>query len=328
MHTRPALPLLAAALAALTLLPAACRIGGEKPDGSGTIECTEVRIAAEIPGRLVSLPPHEGDAVKKGDVVARLDDAGHQLRRAEAQAALAQAEAQRDLMKAGSREEDIQRARQQLAEAEAAARAAAADRQRVLAVFEQGSATRKQLDDAVALAERTTAAQGAAAQVLERATRGNRVEEIRIAEAQVAQAQARLAQIDKAIADCTIAAPLDGVVTAREREEGEVVAAGAPLLTVSRLDDPWLSVYVPEDRLAHLKLGQTARVKVDGDAALHEGKVTFIAQEAEFTPRNVQTAEERTKLVYRVKIALPNADRRLKPGMPADGYLSTTADSR
>ena len=113
----------------------------------------------------------------------------------------------------------------------------------------------------------------------------------------------------------------DGVVTTRDREDGEVVAAAAPLLTVSRLDEVWMSIYVPEDRLGGVKLGQAAAVRIDGSDRRYPGKVTFVSPEAEFTPRNAQTPDERAKLVYRVKITLPNPDGVFKPGMPGDGYL-------
>lgn len=175
-----------------------------------------------------------------------------------------------------------------LEEARATARAAEADFQRIRQVFEKNSATQKQLDDV---------------------------------QAAVDLARARLAIAEKAVADCTVVAPMDGVVTVKSREEGEMVAAGTPVATLSRLDEVWLSIYVPEDRLSRVKLGERAEVKVDGDSRAYEGTVTFISPEAEFTPRNVQTPDERAKLVYRVKITLPNPDGLFKPGMPADGFL-------
>ena len=113
---------------------------------------------------------------------------------------------------------------------------------------------------------------------------------------------------------------MDGVVTTRSREEGEMVGVGTPLVTLSRLDEVWLSIYVPESHLGRVKLGQAAKVRIDGDGRRFDGLVTFISPEAEFTPRNVQTPDERAKLVYRVKITLKNPDGVFKPGMPADGY--------
>ena len=160
-----------------------------------------------------------------------------------------------------------------------------------------------------------------ARQNLEKLVRGNRQEEIRIAQAQADQAKARLAQIEKMIADCTVTAPMDGVVTTRIREAGEYVGPGAALITLSRLDEVWLAIYLPESRLARVKLGQPVEVAVNGDPRRYPGAVTFVSPEAEFTPRNVQTPEERAKLVYRIKITLPNPEGVFKPGLPADGYL-------
>lgn len=301
-----------------------CQGNRARPDGSGTIECTQVQVAPQVSGRLLEMPPQEGMVLRKGELVAQIDPADYLLRRNEAQAALAQARAQLDLLKAGAREEDIQRAREQLREAEAAAEAALADFKRIERVFTARSATQKQLDDAKAMVERTEALRGAAQQNLAKLMAGSRPEEIAMAEAQVAMAKARLAQAEKAIQDCTILAPMEGVVTTRSREEGEIVGIGAPLLTLSRLDPVWLSVYIPETRLPHVKLGQAAYVKADGLTNFFEGKVTFISPQAEFTPRNVQTADERAKLVYRIKITLPNPAGIFKPGMPADGYLEKT----
>jgi len=309
----------------LVLLAAAasagCRFSRQTPDGSGTIECTQVQVAPQVAGRIAELPPREGAGIKKADLVAQLDTTDSQLRLREMRAALAFAEAQLALLTAGARAEDIQKAREQLREAEAADRAAQADLRRIRQVFEARSATQKQMDDATSQAERAAAGRAAAGQQLAQLVNGSRAEEIRMAEAQAEQARARVAQAEKALADCTVAAPADGVVTTRSREPGEFVSPGAPLVTISLLDEVWLSVYVPEPRLGLLKLGQSATVRIDGNDRSFAGKVTFISPEAEFTPRNVQTPDERAKLVYRVKITLPNPEGIFKPGMPADGFL-------
>ncbi len=305
---------------AVSLL-AGCGFRRDAPDGSGTIECVQVQVAPLVGGRILSFPPREGAALKRGELIARIDPADYELKRNEARAALAAARAQLDLMLAGTRDEDILRARNQADQARAAARAAEADLRRIQQVFEKKSATQKQMDDARSAADQTAAALAAAEQVLAKALSGNRDEEIRTAQALADAAQARLAQIEKALADCLVPAPMDGVVTTRVREDGEVVAAGSVLLVLSRLDEVWLSLYIPESRLGQVRLGQAARVRIDGDSKNYAGTVTFISPEAEFTPRNIQTPEERTKLVYRIKITLPNPDGVFKPGMPADGYL-------
>ena len=281
----------------------------------------QVRAAAEVAGRVTALHFSEGDHVARGQALGEIDPVGYQLHRDEAAAALAQAQAQLDLMLAGSRDEDILRARAQVREAKALADASAADARRMAEVFEKGSVTPKQRDDAASAAERASAAQAAAEQQLAHLVRGNRQEEIRGAQATLDLAKARLAQAEKAVHDCAVVAPLDGVITTKSAEAGEVLATGTPLATISRLDEVWLSLYIPEHVLGRVKLGQKATVVIDGDTTRYEGTVTFVSSEAEFTPRNVQTPDERVKLVYRVKVTLPNPKGIFKPGMPADGYL-------
>ena len=303
------------------LLCSSCALNTDKPDGSGTMECTQVRIAFEVAGRIASLAFSEGDTVTNGQLLATLDNTPYRLRRDEAAAALALAQAQLDLINAGSRSEDILRARAQVLEANAMAKAASLDSRRIEALFNQKSVSIKQRDDAATAAERTAAGLAAAEQQLNRLVKGNRPEEIQAAQAAVALARARLAQADKAVSDCVITAPMAGILTTKSAESGEVTAIGAPLATLSRMDEVWLSLYLPETRLAGIKTGQMATVKIDGDPARYKGTITFISPEAEFTPRNVQTPDERVKLVYRIKVTLANPKGLFKPGMPADGYL-------
>lgn len=310
-----------AIMLAITVLTGGCGLNSIKPDGSGTIECTEVNIAPQVAGIIVALIPQEGDQVRQGEIIARLDPTDYELKRNEAKAAVAVARAQLELLLAGSREEDIERARAQVIEANALAGSSSADRRRIDSVFKTGAATQKQMDDAQAQADRTKALLAAAEQNLTKLEKGSREEEIRLAETQVAQAESRLNVTEKSMADCVITSSVNGVVTTRIHEEGEFVPIGAPLITVSRLEEVWLSVYVPETALGGVKIGQKARVKIDGHPDFFGGKVTYISPTAEFTPRNVQTPDERAKLVYRVKITLANKEGIFKPGLPADGYL-------
>ena len=312
--------ILALTVTGLALL-AGCSFNTDKPDGSGTIECTQVDIAPQVAGKIVALTPQEGDRVRPGDLIARLDSADYELKRNEAKAAVAVARAQLELLLAGSREEDIARAREQVMEANALAESSSADLRRISSVYQSGTATQKQMDDTKAQADRTKAILAAAEQNLTKLEKGSREEEIRLAETQVAQAESRLALTEKSVVDCVITSSVDGVVTTRIHEEGEFVPIGVPLITVSRLDEVWLAVYVPEIALGGVKIGQMARIKIDGYPDFFEGKVTYISPIAEFTPRNVQTPDERAKLVYRVKITLANKEGIFKPGLPADGYL-------
>jgi HlyD family secretion protein len=146
---------------------------------------------------------------------------------------------------------------------------------------------------------------------------------------QVDQARARLQEAEEALSlartrlgYATLFAPMDGVVLTENVEPGEFVAAGTPVITLGALDPVWLRAYIGETDLGRVKLGQAARVITDTyPGKVYRGTVAFIAQDAEFTPKNVQTEKERAKLVYRIKITLPNPDQELKPGMPADAEL-------
>jgi HlyD family secretion protein len=151
---------------------------------------------------------------------------------------------------------------------------------------------------------------------------GSTAEEIAVAEAQVHQAQAAVHLIDAQIAQLTLTAPMDGIVTSRSAQAGETATAGLPLLTIANLDDVTLVIYIPETRIGHVQVGQAVEVKVDSfPDRVFVGEVVNIAGEAEFTPRNVQTQEERVNLVFAVKVLLPNPEHTLKPGMPADATI-------
>jgi len=294
---------------------------GRAPDGSGTIECTQVMVSARAAGRIESLRTEEGDAVAAGDTLALLDDADYVLQRQSAAAAAAQAQAQLDMIISGARDEDIGQARNMVREAAAGATLAAMNLSRIESLAETGSATQQQLDEATASAERAAAAQAAAEDALAKLLRGSREEEIRMAQARLDQARAALGLAERNVSECTVTSPLDGIVTTRITEAGEIVGVGSPIVAVTDLGDAWLSIYVAENRLAGIAVGDSAWVTVDGDSDVYPGVVSFISPQAEFTPRDVQTPDERTKLVYRLKISLPNPNGTFKPGMPADGYV-------
>jgi HlyD family secretion protein len=150
--------------------------------------------------------------------------------------------------------------------------------------------------------------------------RGPRTERIQAQRAVLQQAEAAVAQVQANITNAVIMAPFPGVVTVRHREPGESVGAGAPVVTVMNTNDRWVRIYVREDQVGRVAIGQRATITSDSHPGkTFNGRVTFIASEAEFTPRNVQTAEERVKLVYAVKVAIVGDDAvQLKPGVPAD----------
>jgi HlyD family secretion protein len=306
-------------LTALSLLPACARKKpGDLVHASGHIEATEVRLAAKVGGRLAELPFQEGDAVSAGAVVARLDTASEEIELKRAEAELAAADARLRLLLAGTRAEDVQRVEAEVGRTEADLANAERDRERLEGLSARGTATTKARDDArtrAVMLARVLAGQRAE---LAKLRKGARAEEIEAARAQKGAVEAAAAAIRQRIADATVAAPRAGVITQRTAEPGEVLPAGAVLSVLTDISRPWLNAYVDQPVLSRIRLGDTVRVRVDGRAEDFTGKIVYISDVAEFTPKNVQTPEERAKLVFRVKIGLENEKGVFKPGMPAD----------
>ena len=334
------------------LLTAACRQAppSDRVRVSGQVEATDVRVAAKMGGRLVALRVGEGDHVKAGDVIATLDTTDAKLALARVKADRAQMAAQLALALAGSRSEDVRQADDQLASSRSAVAAAegdvagadadltgaAADAVRFENLLAQNSGSRKQRDDAVARrdamkARRDVAGarlQGAQAQTraageqLARLRAGSRREEIEAARARLAAADAQVAVYEQAIADATVLAPVDGVITEKVADVGELLQPHAPLVVITDLDHAWANVYLDEPLVPRVRIGQPATLFTDAGGAGIAGTVSTIAEKAEFTPRNAQTADERAKLVYRLKIAVDNHGGVLKAGMPVEAEIA------
>lgn len=314
-------------LAILLLTVAFVACSGNDRDGrihaSGHIEATEVHLAAKVGGRLLEAPLEEGDTVHTGDLVARLETVDAEHRLAQARATSEAADAQLRLLLAGTRAEDLRRAEDQLGKAQAELDAAVRDLARLEGLAERGTATEKARDDAQTRREVAERSVAAARAELDKLVSGPRSQEIEAARAQRAAAEAQVAAINQQISDATVMAPRDGVLTERVAEPGEVLAPGATIAVMVDLARPWLDVWVGEPSLAAIRIGDSVEVRVDGhDAPLH-GSVAFVSDVAEFTPKNVQTPEERAKLVFRIKVALDNSDGLFKPGMPADAWFGS-----
>ena len=277
-------------------------------EASGTIEGTDVNIASQVTGTIDRLFVDEGSRVKAGDTLVTIDDTEYRLQLQQAIAMEEGAEAQYRLALEGARKEDV-------LQAEANFKSAEADYLRMKELLASQTVTQKQYDDAYA---RYVSAQ----QTYEKLFRGLRKDEITAARAKRDQAAAQTALLRKKVHDCNVVSPSDGVVTLKAVEPGELVAVGGNLLRVTYLDRVNLMIYVPETSLGHVKLGQAAKVSIDTypDKSF-EGNVVYISPAAEFTPKNVQTKEERSKLVFGVKISIDNPQQELKPGLPADARL-------
>lgn len=325
-------------IVALLALTAACSKADPEaqPRASGYVEATEVRVASKVQGRVLSVAVTEGQRVTAGQTLIQLSSTDATLALTRLQAERAQADAQLRLLLAGSRKEDIAQAEAQAAAAESERatvatelEAAKIDADRFEQLVQKRAGSEKQRDDALvrkALAESRLKAAGdrvtAAASQVARLRAGARVQEVEAARARLSAVDAQMATINSDIAEATITAASDGVVSSRLVEPGELVMARVPLLVIVDLDRAWATAYVEEPRVAAITIGQAATVITDAGDRL-EGKVTFIAPRAEFTPRNVQTASERAKLVYRVKVSVDNKAGTLKPGMPVEVDFGT-----
>lgn len=293
---------------------------------SGTVETTEADLGFQTPGRIDSIAADEGDAVTAGQVLAWLDRTELAARVAATRAQEGAARARLLELERGSRSEEVAQGRAHLAAAEHRLAEAERSLERTRRLHEGGAVSREQLDREETATQVLRTQYHTVKEQLALLEQGPRAETIAARRALVRQAAAAVAQAEAALANAVIHAPFDGVVSVRHREPGEVVGGGAPVLTVRNPDDRWVRIYVREDEVGRLALGQPATIAADAyRERSYEGKVVFIADEAEFTPRNVQTTEERVKLVFRVKVRItgdPSGD--LKPGLPADVRLVTS----
>jgi len=352
---------------------------------SGNLELTLVDLSFKTAGRMTELDVKEGDWVKKGQVIARLDPLQLQQQKLRDQAAVISAEsnyrqmqtsiafqkatlesdvaarraevneaqAKLDQLLNGSRKEDIQQAESAVNDARAQLEFARSDWGRMQALYKNEDISKQQYDQSRMKFDSATAQLHQADDKLALVKAGPRTEEIAAARATVARTQASLrtseasrlelerkeqellqrdAEINRSRAqegisqseldDTVITAPIDGVVLVKSAEAGEVLAAGTTIVTIGDLDHPWLRAYINETDLGRVKLGQKVKLTTDSyQGKVYWGTVSYIASEAEFTPKQIQTKEERVKLVYRIKVDVDNSSHDLKNNMPVDAEI-------
>jgi HlyD family secretion protein len=280
----------------------------EAIEASGIIEGTDVNIGTEVSGRVKEIRVDEGSQVQKGDTLLIIDDTDYQLQQRQAAANEEAMHAQYRLALEGSRKEDI-------LQSEANFRAAEADYKRMKELLASQTVTQKQHDDAYA---RYVSAQ----QTYEKLVSGLRRDEIVVARAKRDQASAQTELLRKKVRDCYVVSPLAGTVTLKAIEAGELVSVGSNLFRITYLDKVSLTIYVAETDIGRVRLGQSAKVYIDAyEEKPFDGRIVYISPTAEFTPKNVQTKEERTKLVFAVKIQVDNPQGLMKPGLPADARI-------
>lgn len=289
---------------------------------SGNIETVETPLAFQVSGRLVERTVDEGDVVKAGQVVARLD--GEDLKRqvALSQAAVDAARAALRELENGYRKEDVAQAKARLEAASAEARHLASEDARQEALFQKEVISAREYEASHTALLAAQAAERQAAEQYALLKRGYRPEQKDQARARLEEAEQALALARTRLGYAELVSPVSGVVLSRNAEPGEVLAAGAPVVTVGDIHRVYLRAYVEETDLGKVKLGQRVKVTCDSyPGKAFEGRVSFLSPEAEFTPKSVQTTKERVKLVYRIKVDVANPEEELKPGMPADGVI-------
>jgi HlyD family secretion protein len=293
---------------------------------SGTVEATEAQLGFSVPGRVEEISAREGDLVKTGAELARLDRSEAQARYDQARAQLEAARALLAELETGTRPEELAQARAARDAALERRDDASRDKERAQKLFDGGAISKEALDKAKTAFEVAENQYTQAEELVRQLETGPRKERIEAQRAAVAQSEASVKAAEAVLSFMVVAAPFDGLVSVRHREPGETVGAGAPILTLQNRDDRWVRVFVPEQRIGAVHHGSPAEITTDtyGDKT-YSGVVAFIASEAEFTPKTVQTAEERVRLVYAVKVEITGDESYdLKPGMPADVRLEIT----
>ncbi len=303
--------------------------GNGEIDASGTVEATDADLGFNAPGRVAEVAVREGDAVRRGDVLARLEASELEARKAAAEAQLQAARAMLSELEAGARSEEIAQARAAVRAAEQQMEDARRDLDRAETLHAGGAISQEALDKARTRYEVTGAQLDQAREAFRAVETGPRRERIEAQRAAVSAAEATVRQATAALDYTVVTAPFDGRVTTRHRDPGETVQPGQPVVTLLDPDDRWVRIYVAEDRIGAVAIGQRAVITSDTyPDQEYEGRVIFIAEEAEFTPRNVQTKEDRVKLVYAVRVEITgDAEHILKPGTPADVRLVSDVGS-
>lgn len=356
---------------------------------AGNIRMTEVDVAFKTPGKLAERLVDEGDVVKAGQVVARLDTAPLLRQKEKALAALAAAEARQAQSRAalafqreniagsigqrqaelasaeallrdiqlGSRSQEIQQAKAAVAAAQAQSDEAQQNMARAKKLFDTDDLSAQDFDRTKAAADSAAAALKQSQERLSLVREGPRREQVASGQAQVERAraslrsanagqldikrleqdvlarraeveaaQADLAAVEVQLADAVATSPVNGIVLVKSAEPGEILAAGTTVLTIGDIEHPWLRAYINQIYQGRVRIGSPVEVTTDSyPDKTYEGKVSFIASDAEFTPKEIQTEEERVKLVYRLRIDIPNPNQELKRNMPADAVIPLTA---
>jgi HlyD family secretion protein len=290
---------------------------------SGNIEAHESLVSFKVQGRIAELPVEEGQQVAAGALLARLEDEDFRQHVRMDESNVAVRASDLALSRAGTRQQEIKAAEQAVVDAEANLDQRKLDDTRARQLFAKDEVAAQDRDEAATALKRAQATLEQARQRLNEAEEGTRKEELAVAQANLVQANTSLGLSRINLDYTTLRAPSTGVITVRQAELGEVVSPGSPVVTLADLDHIWLRAYVAETDLGRIHFGQDVTITTDTyPGKQYHGRISFIASDAEFTPKSVQTYQERVTLVYRIKIDVENPHHELKPGMPADAHIA------
>lgn len=289
---------------------------------SGNIEAHESLVSFKVTGRIIDLPVDEGMAMKTGDLLARLDSADYRQQVGIDEATTRVRNRELALGLAGARVQEIEEARESIVDAQADLDQKKKDFARYEALYKKDEIAGQTRDQAATAVTRAQATLDRAQEIYNELVEGTRKEELDVERSDLRLARQNLEMSRIRLGYTVLQAPFNGIVLVREAELGEVVSPGTPIVTLADLDHIWLRVYLPETDLAKVCWGQAVDIRTDTyPGKMYHGRVSVISADAEFTPKSVQTEQERVTLVYRIKVDVENPNHELKPGMPADAYI-------
>lgn len=290
----------------------------------GNVDIRQVELGFRVSGRILVMHYEEGDYVEKGTLLAELDPVPFQNDINNQKAQLEEAQANFNKFKKGSRPEEIQQAQALVRQREASFTNAEVNLHRQEDLVKRGLASKQAFDDASTQMKEAQAELKSAEEGLALATQGFRIEEIMAAKAALEAASARLSIAETNLADTKLLAPEPGTILTRIKEPGAIVAAGIPVYALTLNQPVWVRSYVPEVDLGRVKPGMKAWVYSDTypNQPL-EGQIGYISPQAEFTPKNIETKELRSDLVYRIRITVNDPTGRLRQGMPVNVLIKT-----
>ncbi|MCB0330443.1 MAG: efflux RND transporter periplasmic adaptor subunit [Bdellovibrionales bacterium] len=292
---------------------------------SGVVEADEARVGSLIGGRVANVLVQEGAEVQQGDILVSLEPFNLLERQEQAAAQLRAAEAEFTLLEEGFRSEEVEAAQARYERARAALTLAESELSRAQSLRQKQAISQKELDIALERRNSAEASVKESRAVVEQFEEGFRKQEIIRAHALVEARSAELQSIKKETEELNIRAPMGGYVHAIDLVEGDLIAAKAPVMTIIDLSRIWIRTYVPENNLSH-RVGDAVQIQCDSyPEKTFSGEISFLSSEAEFTPSNIQTVEDRSKQVYRAKIRKLTPEKLLRPGMFCDVTFKSQA---